>query len=162
MGRILIPIIIATSTGFAAYAQAPNTEPTTPNRQEQVAPSLPAPGSAQPTPSAAKESATPPKSNDTKLNAGHDAQPAAIKFVVTAEEEKNWIGKPVYSSDNEKLGEITGLSRDANNNVTEVYYESGGFLGIGTKHYGLTAADIRQVQPDRLVVTFKEPSALVK
>ena len=42
-------------------------------------------------------------------------------FVVTADEARNWIGRPVYSSDNKKIGEIIEITRDPSNKVTDVY-----------------------------------------
>lgn len=81
------------------------------------------------------------------------------KFRVTPADVKHWIGKPVYSDDNKRVGEITDLRRNSDNNVTEVYYESGGFRGIGAKHYEITAEQIHQVQGDRVVLTLNEGEA---
>ena len=81
------------------------------------------------------------------------------KFRVTPAEVNYWIGKPVYSDDNKRVGEITDLRRKSDNNVTEVYYKSGGFLGIGAKHYEITAEQIHQVQGNKVVLTLNEGEA---
>ena len=54
--------------------------------------------------------------------------PGNATFMVRADEAKNWIGRPVYSSDNKKIGEITEITRDPDNKVTELYVDTGSFL----------------------------------
>jgi PRC-barrel domain len=54
------------------------------------------------------------------------------KNVTLSEDEANaWIGKPIYSSDNKKIGEVVAFARDGSNVVTEMHAGTGGFLGIG-------------------------------
>ena len=81
------------------------------------------------------------------------------KFRVAPSEVNYWIGIPVYSSDNKKIGEITDLRRDPENAVTEVFHQSGGFLGLGAKHYEITAEQIRQVQGNRVVLMLNKSEA---
>jgi sporulation protein YlmC with PRC-barrel domain len=81
------------------------------------------------------------------------------KFRVTSSEINYWIGKPVYSDDHKKIGEITDLRRDPDNGVTELFYRSGGFLGLRSKHYEITAGQIQQVQGDRVVLTLNKSEA---
>ena len=85
-----------------------------------------------------------------------DSEP---KFRVAPSEINYWIGKPVYSSDNKKIGEITDLRRDPENVVTEVFYQYGGFLGLGAKHYEITAEQIQQVQGNRVVLMLNKSEA---
>ena len=72
------------------------------------------------------------------------------------DEVKNWIGRPVYSSDNKKIGEIIEIKRDPDNKVTEAYIDIGSFLGIGATRYRVTSDQIQEVKPDGLVLTLKE------
>ena len=82
--------------------------------------------------------------------------PGSATFMVRADEAKNWFGRPVYSSDNKKIGEITEITRDPDNKVTEVYIDTGSFLGIGATRYRVTSEQIQEVKPDGLVLTLKE------
>ena len=82
--------------------------------------------------------------------------PGKATFMVRADEAKNWIGRPVYSSDNRKVGEITEITRDPDNKVTEVYIDTGSFLGFGATRYRVTSEQIQEVKPDGLVLTLKE------
>ena len=82
--------------------------------------------------------------------------PGKATFIVRADEVKNWIGRPVYSSDNKKIGEITEITRDPDNKVTELYVDTGSFLGIGATRYRVTSEQIQEVKPDGLVLTLKE------
>ncbi|SDP11715.1 PRC-barrel domain-containing protein [Filomicrobium insigne] len=99
-----------------------------------------------------KEVATlPPAKIESRTTA-----PNRVTFTVTADEAKNWIAKPVYSSDNRKIGEIIEINRDPNNNVTEVFMDTGSFLGIGATRYRITSDQIQEVKPDALMLTIKE------
>ena len=82
--------------------------------------------------------------------------PGKGTFVVREDEVKNWIGRPVYSSDNKKIGEIIEIKRDPDNKVTELYVDTGSFLGIGATRYRVTSEQIQEVKPDGLVLTLKE------
>jgi hypothetical protein len=68
---------------------------------------------------------------------------------LTSKEAEGWIGKPVYSSDGTKLGEVAAFQRAADNNITEMDANIGGYLGIGEhrikrKHPGKAALSERQ------------------
>ena len=79
-----------------------------------------------------------------------------VTFIVREDEVKNWIGRPVYSGDNKKVGEIIEITRDPNNKVTELFVDTGSFLGIGATRYRVTSEQIQEVKPDGLVLTLKE------
>ena len=68
--------------------------------------------------------------------------PGKATFIVKADEAKNWIGRPVYSSDNKKIGEITEITHDPDNKVTELFVDTGSFLGIGATRYRVTSEQI--------------------
>lgn len=72
-------------------------------------------------------------------------------LALTAQEAQAWIGKPVYSSDGKMLGEVSSLERSADNKVTELHADIGGFLGLGQHHVRLMPAQIK-LQSDRVVL----------
>jgi len=82
--------------------------------------------------------------------------PTGAAFVVKEDEAKSWIGRPVFSSDNKKIGEIIEIKRAPDNKVTEAYIDTGSFLGIGANRYRVTAEQIQEVKPDGLMLTLKE------
>jgi len=82
--------------------------------------------------------------------------PSVVRFIVTLDEAKNWIGRPVYSNDGKKVGEIIELKRDPDNRVTDVFVDTGTFLGIGANRYHVTSEQVQEVKPDGLVLTLKE------
>ena len=80
-------------------------------------------------------------------------------FIVTADKIGNWIGKPVYSSDDKKIGEIIEIKRDPNDKVTDIYVDTGTFLGMGATRYRITSDQVQEVKPDGVVLTLKEVEA---
>jgi hypothetical protein len=78
------------------------------------------------------------------------------EIIVTADEEKGWMGRPVFSNDNQKVGEIIEIRRGPDNKVTDIYFDAGTFLGLGAKRYHVTAKEIAEVKPNGVVVTMKE------
>ena len=77
--------------------------------------------------------------------------PAATSVMLTADEAKEWVGKPVYSSDNEKIGYVAAFARAADNSVTEMHIDIGGVLGLGETRVKLTPAQFK-MQGDRVVL----------
>ena len=70
---------------------------------------------------------------------------------ITDQEAKAWVGKDVYSSDGNKLGEVAAILRKADNKITELRADIGGFLGIGQHEIALPAARF-YLQNDRVVL----------
>ncbi len=70
---------------------------------------------------------------------------------ITALEAEAWVGKPVYSSDGKKLGEVAAIQRTADNKITELRADIGGFLGMGEHRIALPAAQFA-LQNDRVVL----------
>jgi hypothetical protein len=85
----------------------------------------------------ASVAALPALAQDMSGKAPSAAQ-AVAPLVITAEQAKVWIGKPVYSSDNKKIGEIAAFARGTDNTVTEMHADIGGFLGLGETRVRLT------------------------
>jgi hypothetical protein len=102
-------------------------------------------------PSVTETAATQPTKVETSSQ-----MPGGATFMVGADEAKNWIGRAVYSSDNKKIGEIIEIKRAPDDKVTEVYVDTGTFLGIGGTRYRVTSDQIQEVKPDGLVLTLKE------
>jgi hypothetical protein len=73
-------------------------------------------------------------------------------LIMTEEEAKVWIDKPVYSSDGSKLGEVAAIARNADNTVIEMHADIGGFLGIGETRVRLTPAQFK-LQDDSVLLS---------
>ncbi len=58
-------------------------------------------------------------------------QKDAAVLMLTAEQAKTWICKPVHSSDGKKIGDVAAFARGTDNSVTEMPAGIGGFLGLG-------------------------------
>ena len=70
---------------------------------------------------------------------------------LTSQEAEAWVGKPVYSNDEKKLGEVAAFQRAADNKVTEINADIGGFLGLGEHRIRLMPAQFN-LQGDRVVL----------
>ena len=75
--------------------------------------------------------------------------PKTTGMSMTAEEAQSYVGKPIYSSDNKQLGKVVLLLRGADNTVSELDADIGGFLAIGVNHVKITPAQFR-LQADRV------------
>lgn len=77
-------------------------------------------------------------------------------IIVAEDEVKNWIARPVFSSDDKKIGEIIEIKRGPDNRVIEATIDTGSFLGIGATRYRVTSEQIREFKPDGVRLTLKE------
>jgi hypothetical protein len=82
--------------------------------------------------------------------------PGETVFIVAEPEVGKWMQRPVYSSDDTKVGEIVELTRGPGDRVTDVYMDAESTLGIGGQRYHINADKIREVRPDGLVLTLSE------
>jgi hypothetical protein len=82
--------------------------------------------------------------------------PGETAFMVAEQDIGKWMHRPVYSSDNTKVGEIVELSRGADDRVTDLYMDAETTLGIGGQRYRITADKIREARPDGVVLTLSE------
>jgi hypothetical protein len=82
--------------------------------------------------------------------------PGDSGFIVAEQDVGTWIRKPVYSSDNRKIGEIAELKRGPQDHVTDVYVDGETFLGMGGQRYRVSGDQIREVKPDGLVLSLTE------
>ena len=100
------------------------------------------------------------KAPATVGNAGHSPiGPAnAARLSLTSKEAEAWIGKPVYSSDGRNIGEVAAFQRSADNTVSEMHADIGGFLGLGEYRIRLMPAQIK-LQSDRVVLNLTAAQA---
>ncbi len=82
--------------------------------------------------------------------------PGARGFIVAEQDVKDWLGRPIFSRDNKKIGEIIDVKRGPSNEVTDIYFDSGTFLGMGAKRYHITASQIDDMKPNGVVVSLNE------
>ena len=66
---------------------------------------------------------------------------------------KAWVGRDVYSSDGEDLGEVAAISDD------QIYVDMGGFLGLGETRVLLDDDQIESVKDDRIILKLTEEEA---
>jgi hypothetical protein len=85
-----------------------------------------------------------------------DKAPARVSVIVTDDQVKDWIARPVYSSDNKKIGEVIEIKRDPDNRITEAFIDTGKFLGIGATRYRITSDQIHEVKADGVMLTLNE------
>ena len=84
--------------------------------------------------------------------------PSAAKVTLTADQAKTWIGKPVYSSDDKKIGEVVAFARDPDNTVTEMHAGIGGFLGMGETNVRVAPAQFK-LMGDRVMLNVTSEQA---
>jgi hypothetical protein len=71
--------------------------------------------------------------------------------------DQSWVGRYVYSSDGKELGKIAAV-----NPITpteDIYFDMGGFLGIGSTRKYVAAEQVRDVKSDRFVLNLSEAEA---
>ena len=84
---------------------------------------------------------------------------AAPGIKLNDQEAKAWVGKPIYSSDDKKLGEVLSFQRSSDGQVTQLEGGMGGFLGMGETHVRVMPNEFA-LKGDRVVLTI--PSAQAK
>ena len=79
-------------------------------------------------------------------------------MVLTAEQVKTWVDKPVYSKDGKKIGEVVTFARGADDVVSEMHADIGGFLGLGETRVRLTPAQF-ELKGDRVIIDMTSAQA---
>lgn len=79
---------------------------------------------------------TPPAASPTAPGATMDDKGAM-------EKRADVTGWPVFSADGQKLGEVARVDIGADGNVSAIYAEIGGFLGIGSRSVRIESAQFR-------------------
>ena len=85
-------------------------------------------------------------------------QQAATAVTLTADQAKEWVDKPVFSNDGKEIGEVYEFKRTADNKVTELHADIGGFLGMGETRVKLAPSEFK-LQGDRVVLNISEEQA---
>jgi sporulation protein YlmC with PRC-barrel domain len=62
------------------------------------------------------------------------------------------VGLPIYSSDAQKVGQVTSIDLTADGRITTVQAEIEGFLGLGSSSVRITSDQFEQ-KGDRIVLT---------
>lgn len=114
MKRLILVSSLAALTSFSAFAQD-----ATPPAVDANKPSM-----TEPTPAPAPNTTLPSPSTSAGTSTG-------AKITLTEDEARQWVGKTVYSSDASNLGEVVDMKRGANNEVSGLTADVGGFLGLG-------------------------------
>jgi hypothetical protein len=102
--------------------------------------------------------AGPADTKNDKVAATATTAPQAAPFVLSEQEAKAWINKPVYSSDGKKIGEVVDFQRDADNKVISLHIDIGGFLGVGQTRVSLTALQFK-LQTDSVLLNLTAAEA---
>ncbi len=150
MRQLLIGTGLAFLIGSAVFAQEPARKPDTnaiqapTNQAEQATPDLKAPKSTAPTDTMG--AAIPPmKSADTGTK-----PPTFVP-------DSNWVGRYVYSSDDKDLGKIVSVKKTGAS--SDIYFDMGGFLGLGATRKRVAAEQVQNVQNDRIVLRLSKAEA---
>lgn len=158
MRPVLIATIAALAAGSAAYAQdpAPKADPNAAlpptNRMEQATPTMKAPeGQQQAAPTNRVGDAVPPMKSTDPQSVDTGAKTGTLV------PDEQWVSRYVYSSDGKKLGKIASVQK--NGTSSELYFDKGGFLGIGATRTRITSDQIQEVQYDRIVLRLSDADA---
>ena len=138
MKPLLIGATIATMAWSVAYAQnATPPGPHTPPTATQAPAATPdTKGVVQPAPS--------PQTTNA---------PKAPTFIP----DQSWVGRYVYSSDNKDLGKIASVKRTGAS--SDIFFDMGGFLGLGSTRKHVAAEQVRDVQSDRIILELNKAQA---
>ena len=71
--------------------------------------------------------------------------------------DPQWVRRYVYSSDGKDLGKVAAVKTSGG--LSEVNFDMGGFLGLGTTRKHVTASQIDNVQSDRIVLRLTKAEA---
>jgi hypothetical protein len=111
------------------------------------------------TPDKSMSTATPAMKPGDPVSGSADATIKSGSIILSQQDEKVWIGKPVYSNDQKKIGEVESFRRGPSGEVIGLNAGIGGFLGLGETHVMLTSSQFK-LQGDRVVADV--PSAEAK
>ncbi len=148
MKHVLIGAALGCLAVTAAYAQEPSPKPE--------------PNAAQP-PANQTEQVTPEKA--PKQIAPTDTTGAAVPPAKSADTGKapgfipdeTWVGRYLYSSDDKDLGKIVSLKRIGPS--SDIYFDMGGFLGLGATRKHVASEQVQDVQDDRIVLRLSKAQA---
>ncbi len=131
MRHLVVATIAALAVSNVAYAQEPSPAPQAPAKQT--------------------EQATPPTQPPTPQSADTTARPGT--FIA----DEQWVGRYVYSSDDKELGKIKSVKKTGTS--SQIFFDMGGFLGLGATRKSVTSDQILDVKKDRIVLHLTEAEA---
>lgn len=145
--------LLSSASVIALLAIAPAAAQTTP-------PATTPPAATQDKSSTTMPSVTPEKSAEPSSQSGTQptAQDQATAITLTEQQAKDWIDKPVYSSDGKEIGEVAEFLRGTDNKVSALHADLGGFLGMGETRVKLSPSEFK-LQGDRVVLSLTEAQA---
>ena len=83
---------------------------------------------------------------------------AAVCLTVISSLSNNLrISSTVYSSDGKDLGKIASVRKSGTS--SKIYFDMGGFLGIGSTRKSVASEQIQDVKNDRVVLSLSESDA---
>ena len=91
----------------------------------------------------------------TKPAAPQSAEPSAKPATFVPDQQ--WVGRYVYSSDDKELGKIRSVKTSGTS--SQVFFDMGGFLGLGATRKSVTSNQILDVNKDRIVLRLTEAEA---
>ena len=157
MRYFLIASVAACAISSVAVAQdvpkaAPGAEQPPTATMDKATPDMKAPeGQPQAAPTNRVGEAVPPMKSTDPQSADTGAKPAT--FVA----DQTWIGRYIYSSDGKDLGKIAAVKKTGAS--SDIFFDMGGFLGLGATRKQLTSDHVKDVQSDRIVVRLSEADA---
>lgn len=84
--------------------------------------------------------------------------PKDLSIVLTADQAKTWMNKPIYSSDGKNVGEVAAFARGTDDKVSEMHADIGGFLGVGETRVKLMPAQFK-LTGDRVTINLTAAQA---
>lgn len=143
-----VPIFAAASLMLGTAAIAAEPAPAA----DPAAPAAPAERMAPSDTEATPPAATPPADSTAAPTAPTDTTAAAADtMTLTDEEAEKWVGKTVYSSDDQNVGEVAAIERDPSGKVKEIHADIGGFLGLGETRVRVMPSEFKLVN-DRVML----------
>jgi PRC-barrel domain len=162
MKHILMASIFALIAGGSAYAQDAATKPDSgaahppTERMGEATPTMSSSDDKQHPPTERMGEAVPEMHSPARQAAGSGMESKNPAFIISDQ----WVSRAVYSSDGKELGSVTALKKEGDQNG--IYFDMGGFLGIGASTKLVSVEKIQEVKDDRIVldVTAKEAENL--
>jgi len=90
----------------------------------------------------ATDSATPPAATGSTASVDSTVTPIS-RLTADQMTSSKIVGKSVYNTSNEKIGEVNDLIVDSNGKVAGVVIGVGGFLGMGERNVALTYPSVK-------------------
>jgi hypothetical protein len=157
MRHFLIATVAALAAGTLAHAQdlpktdSPAEQPPTAT-MDKATPMMKGPeGEQQAAPTNRVGEAVPPMKSTDPQGTDTGTKTGALA------PDQNWVGRYVYSTDGKDLGKIASVK--SNGTSGEVYFDMGGFLGLGATRTRVTSDQVKEVQHDRIVLRLTQAEA---